>query len=145
MVQDYCELRFASDPAQVRYIVRCLLEFLGGVKNELSPDDRDDLKLVLSELLFNAVIHGNKENRSKYVHVRIESIELEPAEPYITVCIKDEGPGFDHVGALKRALSEDVLLSEDGRGMMLVNALTDSLTFNEAGNQLWFTKKVTHG
>jgi anti-sigma regulatory factor (Ser/Thr protein kinase) len=133
---DYCELQFASDPTRVRQIVRCLLEFAGSLKVE----DRDDLKLVLNELLFNAVIHGNNEDPGKSVQIRLES-----KKDFISVSIQDEGKGFDHEKVLNRPKDESSLMSEHGRGMMLVSALTDSISFNKAGNRLRFTKKVAHG
>ena len=142
MGDNYCEYNFASEPTRVRFVVRSLLEFIDGqnMKRGLKPEVRDDLKLVFSELLFNAVIHGNKGDRKKFVFVRVET-----STSFVSACIKDEGPGFNYHEVLERAHSDEAIMSESGRGMVLACALTDSLTFNELGNQIKFVKNLGSG
>lgn len=135
MKKDYCELHFISEPSKVRGVVRCLLEFMD--IHRLSPNIRDDLRLVFSELLYNAIFHGNKNDGGKGVYVRVEV-----TSEYLYACIRDEGTGFDYKRALEDAKSDLSLHKEDGRGMVLVTALTDRLFYNESGNQILFEKKL---
>ena len=135
MKEKYYELLTINEAVQVRSTVRRILEFI----DSHAPDSRarDDLKLVFSELLYNALIHGNKEDVEKrvLVQVRAESERL-------YVCIEDEGQGFDYRRMIDYAKTDTALLSEHGRGMLLVCALTENLSFNETGNQVRFEKEL---
>jgi len=135
MIKDYCKLQFISESKKVRNMVRCLLDFIDGYAP--ASDVRDDLKLVFSELLYNAVIHGNREDRSKRVYVQIKA-----EDDNLWVQVQDEGPGFDYRKMIEYAGTEAALLSGHGRGIILVCALTDNLSFNETGNQIRFEKRL---
>jgi len=130
-----CELQFISEAAQVRDMVRQLLDFI----DDYAPTShaRNDLRLIFSELLYNAVVHGNCEDRQKCVQV-----EVKAADDRVYVSIQDEGSGFDYRQALEDAQSESALLSEHGRGMILVFALTENLSFNESGNKVRFEMRL---
>jgi serine/threonine-protein kinase RsbW len=130
-----CELQFISEPAQVRGMVRQLLSFIDAHAPECQI--RNDLRLILSELLYNAVIHGNREDSRKHVQVEIRALA-----DRIYVSIRDEGQGFNYRQALEEANSESALLSEHGRGMVLVCSLTENLSFNESGNQVSFEMRL---
>ena len=134
MVTDYCELHFVSEPGRIRTVVRCLLEFMGGYITD--PDLKDDLRLILSELLNNAVVHGNKSDRTKRVYIVAEA-----SDGLLSVRIRDEGVGFDYKNVIKQGHMNEVLC-ERGRGILLVTALTDKLSFNETGNLIQFEKRL---
>jgi len=105
----------------------------------LSDADLFELRLVYSELLANAILHGNKEDTSKKVELIIDS---EPDA--IHTVIRDEGMGFDHAETLNRVFRNDNTLTESGHGLMLVNRLTDSVRFNDKGNEIEVHKKITN-
>ena len=102
----------------------------------LVPDgERQDLRLILSELLFNAVIHGSLGDPSKSVLV-----EIEPAGAgAVSARVVDGGPGFDYEAVLSK---EAGLFAETGRGLALVKALADRLEFRGSGNEVRFYKKL---
>src|SRR5580692_12753690 len=54
------------------------------------PEGESDVEIALREALANAIIHGNHEDRRKYVHV---TCRCEPDE--VSIAVKDEGKGFD--------------------------------------------------
>ena len=54
------------------------------------PEGERDVEIALREALANAIIHGNHEDRRKYVHV---TCRCEPDE--LSIAVKDEGKGFD--------------------------------------------------
>lgn len=116
----------------------CMI-FINKNINNPSPEDIQDIKLVLSELLYNAVIHGNRQDENKRV-----LLSLKIAKNILFVKICDEGHGFDynHIISAKNAVNSDEIFMESGRGIQLVMALVDKLSFNKAGNIIQFSKKV---
>jgi len=130
----YCKLHFTSEPTHIRNMVGTLMDFVDGLSPETQA--RNDLKLIFSELMYNAVVHGNKGDPTKYVEVLINITDSR-----IAVTIEDEGVGYDYQNAIKYALSENALLDEGGRGIVIVQALTDKLSFNETGNIIRFEKR----
>jgi serine/threonine-protein kinase RsbW len=91
---------------------------------ELDQSDTDDLGIVTTELVNNAIHHGNKNDSSKKVFISfsVNSKKLE-------LRIKDQGPGFNP-SELKDPLAPENLLSESGRGLFLIRNLMDGLEYN---------------
>jgi serine/threonine-protein kinase RsbW len=134
------ELSFRSELLNAKLAVMKIQNFLRSANPSLTYEDQTDLKLVFSELLYNAVVHGNKGDSSKNVH-----LEVEFEDGMISGRITDEGSGFDYRELLRRMDDED-LFDECGRGIRLVYSLTDELFFNIAGNVIRFHKRVAaHG
>ena len=128
------EIRFRSDITLVRNITFSALQYLG---NCISDEERDDLRLALCELLYNAVRHGNKENLKKFV-----CLDLNCSDGDVIIKISDEGKGFDYANALRKAKSGNVLDFECGRGILLVEGLADFLTYNDSGNSVLLRKRL---
>ena len=105
---------------------------------KMDESESDDLGIVTTELVNNAIHHGNKSNPEKKVRVSFlvnhQKIELR---------IKDEGNGFDPQ-KLKDPLAPENLMNESGRGIFLIRALMDSLDFNfsESGTETIVTKNL---
>ena len=115
-----------------------------------------NVRLALDEALVNAIVHGNLEISSDRKGVTLADLvaydrlvsdrcHLEPyrqrrvhvtsdVTPYsATYTIKDEGRGFDHE-SLPTDFSEIDNLTSHGRGLLLIKAFMDVVTFNEKGN-----------
>jgi serine/threonine-protein kinase RsbW len=88
------------------------------------------LRVVLSEALSNAIVRGNGEDQSKWVHV-----EAELVPEAIRVSVTDEGPGFDP-GSIPEPINPEQLDVAGGRGLFLIRKLVDSVQFNEQGNSI---------
>ena len=90
---------------------------------KLTQNECDDLSIVVTELVNNAIHHGNKQNQSKkvYINFYVKSNQLE-------IHIKDEGNGFNPE-KLKDPLEPENLLNESGRGIFLIRNLMDKLDF----------------
>ena len=105
---------------------------------QMDESESDDLGIVTTELVNNAIHHGNKSNPQKKVRVSFlvnnQRIELR---------IKDEGNGFDPA-KLKDPLAPENLMNESGRGIFLIRALMDSLDFNfsESGTETVVIKNL---
>lgn len=137
MPADKFQISFKSDVNTVRYIVQDALHFIKENVLECDEEAYSDLKLVFSELLFNAVIHGNKYDSNKHVHLKLR---VKFGNVYGVV--SDEGTGFDYNKLILGFDTNDNLYEENGRGIRLVLSLVDKAGFNVAGNQIEFQKRV---
>ncbi len=94
----------------------------------LNDSQSDDLAIVTTELVNNAIHHGNKNNPKKKV-----SILFLVNSKCIEIRIKDEGSGFNPAD-IKDPLAPENLMSESGRGIFLIKYLMDSIDFNFTGD-----------
>jgi serine/threonine-protein kinase RsbW len=135
-IKQIFDLTFGSELLNVKQVVKKILYFLQGAFPALSHEEQTDLKLVFSELLYNAVVHGNKSDAQKNVHLNVEI-----DDDMVIGRISDEGNGFDYAEILD-SLGDGELFSERGRGIRLVSSLTDKIAFNVSGNAIRFCKRV---
>jgi serine/threonine-protein kinase RsbW len=91
------------------------------------PEGESDVEIALREALANAIVHGNHEDRRKYVHV---TCRCEPDE--VSIAVKDEGKGFD-VENVPDPTAPENIGSLHGRGIQLMKALMDEVRFEEGG------------
>ena len=137
MSKKYFNISFPSDLSSVKAIITDTVNFIR--QNILSVDESDiyALRLIYSELLCNAVIHGNNNDARKLVSLTVELLE-----DMVLSMIRDEGGGFDHQKMITEAKKNKNLYSNSGRGILIVDELTDSMAYNAAGNEIRFSKKV---
>ena len=88
-----------------------------------SEDEQVDLMVAVMEALNNAIGHGNGEDASKKVHLKID---IHPAS--ITVWVQDEGGGFDPSDAPDPVAPEN-LMNNSGRGLLMMRAFMDEVDF----------------
>ncbi len=84
--------------------------------------DEDDLHRIgmsVRECMVNAVVHGNRYNARKKVHLQVTR-----ASDRLEVVIGDEGEGFD-MSSLPDPLANENLLRHSGRGLLLIQAFMD--------------------
>jgi serine/threonine-protein kinase RsbW len=84
-----------------------------------NEDDLHDLGMAVREAMVNAVVHGNRYNLKKKVH-----LNLQHSVDSISVVITDEGEGFERT-TLPDPLAEENLLRQSGRGLLLMEAFVD--------------------
>lgn len=128
---------FNSELYSTKKVVKEILKFLQQNLPTITTDELYEVRLIFSELLCNAVIHGNKLDLEKKVFV-----EVELADVNISATVTDEGNGFNYMNLLYESDPIESLSKDHGRGIFLVSSLTDSLRFNIEGNQIKFHKKV---
>jgi serine/threonine-protein kinase RsbW len=85
----------------------------------LEEDDAQQIGMAVREVMVNAVVHGNRYNKKKRVH-----LDIDPSPTKLTVVVGDEGAGFDF-NSLPDPLSPENLLRQSGRGLLLVRAFMD--------------------
>ena len=88
-----------------------------------------DLKIVIRELLMNAMTHGNRHDPSKPVFFRMSYC----GQNRFKIEVKDAGNGFDYQ-RLNFLVTEEDQNTRKKRGLVLVNSLAEGLFFSEAGN-----------
>jgi serine/threonine-protein kinase RsbW len=82
-------------------------------------DELHQLGMAVRESMVNAVVHGNRYNTRKKVHVSITK-----ATDRLTIIIADEGEGFDP-SSIPDPLAHENLLRQSGRGLLLMRAFVD--------------------
>jgi serine/threonine-protein kinase RsbW len=93
------------------------------------------LKLALEEALTNAVKHGNHSDPKKRVTVRY-AVSSEKA----VIIVRDEGGGFNPE-AVPDCTSPDRLPLPNGRGIMLIRAYMDDVSYRDKGREIVFVKR----
>ena len=105
----------------------------------ISEDTIANLAIAVTELVNNAIKHGNKFEKSKTVRV-----DLYCDSKKIVVSVSDQGKGFDP-GSIPNPLAEENLLKEIGRGIFIVNSLIDEVDFHfppEGGTKVTVKKNI---
>lgn len=95
-----------------------------------------DLRIALSEILANAIIHGSDKDPSKYINIQIWIDNKE-----LNVSVKDTGKGFDYSKIYQYTMPDD-LLAEQGRGLFIAKNYVDKLQFEDGGSKVILTKKI---
>lgn len=102
-----------------------------------NQEEQDSLAIAVTEMANNAVIHGNKRDSNKKVHVTVDVVDTE-----VRMTIRDEGKGFNP-DTLSNPLDPENLLRESGRGVFIVRSLMDELLydFSKGGTQVTIVKR----
>lgn len=100
--------------------------------------DRFAIKLALEEALANAIKHGNDSDETKSV-----TVEWTAAPGEVRIIVTDEGPGFTPDDVPDPTLDEN-LTKPSGRGVMLMRAYMDEVSFNDAGNKVTLIKRPSN-
>lgn len=134
------DLRFPIDvriPSDVRYIERVVGVVTRRCAEESFPRQFCTLNVpvALTEAISNAILYGNRADRSKAVHVRAcmndRALVLE---------VRDEGKGFDLDACTIDPTSAENLDREDGRGLFLMQRLMSRVErFSDGGNVVRLT------
>ncbi len=103
-------------------------------RHHYSPESVFAIKLALEEALTNAVKHGNAGDRTKRVTVEF-SINAKRA----VIIVTDEGPGFDP-RCVPDPTADENLECPSGRGIMLMRAYMDAVTFDRTGRSVRLVK-----
>ncbi|MDH5510455.1 MAG: ATP-binding protein, partial [Nitrospinota bacterium] len=126
----------------------------GLVERTIGPAKAGSLELTLDEALSNAIYHGNLEVPSQiktedfdkfYELARARQEEMPYCERMVSICfnhdqdslkvrVTDEGEGFDWKGLMTSSPESNDL--PHGRGLVLMQALSSRLEFNNQGNEV---------
>jgi anti-sigma regulatory factor (Ser/Thr protein kinase) len=122
-------LRYYEDMDKAIAVILSSMDSCGN-----SDDAIRKMKISLTELIVNAILHGNKKDFSKKVimgHIVDKSKAV--------ISIMDEGSGFNPNTIPDPTLPEN-LIKDCGRGLFIVRHYVDSLIFNDKGNRVTIIK-----
>jgi serine/threonine-protein kinase RsbW len=124
----FVELRqsLPSRVAAVSPFVDQLMQFI--LNFRMADGSEIDIEMALFEALANAVIHGNGDNSGKRVYVTCRCY----MDGEVSLTVRDEGKGFDSSTVLDPTFLENLLFTH-GRGIYLMKALMDEVSFEDGG------------
>lgn len=146
-----------NDPIDIQVYTSFLINYLFS-SNRIDESRCYKLQTALMELLLNALEHGNcgigYEEKTKWLESGKDILDLiaqknlDPniakkhiyisyslEKKFVVFKIRDEGAGFDW----RNRLSKKVEPGMHGMGIAMSNQLTDSLQYNDAGNEVSFS------
>jgi serine/threonine-protein kinase RsbW len=126
------ELDLPSERGASRQIMDELLEQLD--RHGWSATDKFGIHLAAEEAIVNAILHGNRLDPRKRVHV-ICTISPD----LFRIDITDEGDGFDPA-LVPDCTQEDRLTVPSGRGVMLMRSFMTRIEYNAKGNRVVLEK-----
>ena len=103
-------------------------------ETDFTEDIQEQINLAVIEAGTNAIKHGNKENPIKRA-----TIEFTLAEDKLEIVIEDEGEGFTRQ-EVADPLDPENLLKSSGRGLFLMEACMDSVTYENNGTIIKMVK-----
>ena len=94
------------------------------------------VELALREAVSNAILHGNRLDARKLVHVRCccEGVKG------VFIVVRDQGHGFDP-DAVPNPLAVENLEAENGRGIHLMKLAMDEVSFERGGTEVHIRKR----
>lgn len=110
-----------SQPEAVTPFVRRLMRLLATFTGDKSA--QADIEIALREAVLNGITHGNKNNPEKRVYVTCRC----GIDGDISLAIRDEGAGFHSTQI-------------NGRGLRLMRALMDDVSFADGGTVVHMRK-----
>ncbi len=93
----------------------------------VNSDKYADILISLTEAVNNAILHGNKSDESKLVHIHIKE-----KENGLIFCVTDEGLGFNPSRVPDPTHPENIECC-GGRGVFIMKALCDDISFEDEG------------
>ncbi|MCL2706137.1 MAG: cyclic nucleotide-binding domain-containing protein [Spirochaetaceae bacterium] len=153
--KDAGSLKIENDPFTVS-IYAGLTSSMLTQKSLVKPESRVHIQLIFSELLINAIEHGNcgitfdnktkflntggniidlilKKNKDPLISGKKVSIEWEMSRDKSTFIIRDEGEGFNVV-KLKDKIKKEGVYALHGRGIKMASLFAERLAYNRKGN-----------
>ena len=93
---------------------------------------------AVEEAVKKAIIHGNKNNINKSVIITYHT-----SSRGLTFRIEDEGEGFDYSIIPDLLECEDSEVAKAGKGIFLIHALSDDVSYNDIGNSVEITFDIS--
>ncbi|WP_439483020.1 ATP-binding protein [Cyclobacterium plantarum] len=102
-------------------------------KFQISDDIYGNIMISVTECVSNAIIHGNKGDKKKYVRLEVKFLEDQ-----LKFIIEDEGSGYDYQH-LNDPTSPENLQKSGGRGVFIMRHLCDEINFENEGSKITLT------
>jgi serine/threonine-protein kinase RsbW len=111
-------------PSSLDYLPK-VDEYVEGKLRELGVDEDRlaDIAVSVTEAVTNAVLHGNKNDLTKKVQVKLKADSSR-----VEITVEDQGNGFNPE-SIQSPVEEGNLLKEAGRGIFILKSLMDEVDF----------------
>ncbi len=83
----------------------------------LSKDQSNNIAIAITEVVGNAIVHGNQKDPKKKVSIRFRVTKKQ-----ITIEVKDEGKGFNP-DKVSNPLKPENIMKDSGRGIFILKFL----------------------
>ena len=149
--QSFFVSKIQASIENLRITIEDVLAYFTNTFGDMGESTYLELKVVLNELLINAVKHGSKEDTTKFVKVVAGLI----FDEFALIVVEDEGEGYDlaEIDLKHKAVIEarendakeiDITdIHESGRGVFLVKNLCEDYLVNNKGNRVVIYKKLS--
>lgn len=119
-----------SISSEFHLVDRAISDTIAFLDNFCPDASKSDIKLLLREILNNAVEHGNKKDKKKSIDLSCQKIE----DNYFRFTVQDEGKGYDtdKIDYEMTGSPEE----ERSRGLPLISSLSEKIQFNDTGNEI---------
>jgi serine/threonine-protein kinase RsbW len=124
-----------SEISAISPLVERLMRLIEG--SHCVAGEEHAVQLALREALNNAVVHGNRLDAHKLVHVRCRC----KVGKGISVIVADQGQGFDP-RTVPDSLTVENLEAEHGRGIRLMKFVMDEVSFQQRGTEVHMCKRL---
>lgn len=131
-------------PNQTKY-----LSLIGNISDRIAreicqlPENKEsfanNINIVLTEAMVNAIKHANKSDPQKEITIKISISDID-----LSIMVFDNGNGFD-LTAIEEPSFENNQCFESGRGIYIIRALMDSVIYKKtaSGNVLEMRKSLS--
>ncbi len=118
-------LKLKSCPSQIGSVETFVKKLMCNCKFDQKV--YDNILISLTEAVNNAIIHGNREDVSKFV-----SVDCEERKQEVVIRISDEGKGFNPHQVPDPTLPHNLECC-GGRGVFIMKELSDEIKFLDSG------------
>lgn len=127
----------------IGFVVNELINSLQNGYGDVNDCTLFELKVILNEVLINAVKHGNRDDENKIVKVDAGVSE----QGLMFIIVEDEGRGynFNDICDFRKPcceMTDPLDINESGRGIMIVRSLCDNVKVNSKGNKIIIAKSI---
>ncbi len=112
--------------------IRIIESFIDNARDKyhLTDDIYGNIMIAVTESVNNAIVHGNKADKSKNVE-----LSLSLNDNQVTFTVEDEGDGFNY-NDLPDPTAPENIEKPGGRGIFLMKNLCDEVTFLNEGKKV---------
>jgi serine/threonine-protein kinase RsbW len=134
--QNVFKMEISSEPLKIHEFEANLEHFFS--EAGLEKEDIENLGIAATEIVNNAIHHGNRGDSGKKVH-----IEFKKYRRRVEITIRDDGYGFDPA-AIADPLEPENMFKESGRGIFIVKSLMDDVQyhFSPKGTKVVLIKNI---
>ena len=127
------DLRVAGDVQAITPAVEHIMRIVDGMA--CGAGKEFEIETAIRESLANAIVHGCKEDRRRFVNISVSCDE----QRGMIIVVRDPGDGFDPK-TIPNPVTGERLYAEHGRGIYLIDRLMDEVRFRKGGTEIWMRK-----